>query len=173
MVTIGKETTSTTYEKKLYLGRDDTYLNVYLEIEIVHTTLETYDNARPFTRETVDHQVITEYDTLSLSGYAQKTVRSDYAYCGQIQDEIAEHLVHPVINPWKVSQILRVWQAWHLNDMNAACVHQSDIGHEPDFEEWKKKQAIETAKCPQGYVYGSKWLVKPLPSEIIELVKEW
>ncbi len=42
---------------------------------------------------------------------------------GQCVDEL-KHICTPAMNRGKIKQIREVWERWHLNDMNAGCVHQ-------------------------------------------------
>lgn len=94
-------------------------------------------------------------------------------------------------------KLLDIWEQWHLNGMRAACCHQNN--HRPTADElaaWWKPQAIashkatdnyfirrsadsairdvftagESAKCPEGYQWGSAWLVAPLPDDVIEFL---
>ena len=53
--------------------------------------------------------------------------------CGQIQDEISRALSQTGYEPCllmpkdTILEFLRIWNRWHLNDMNAACVHQKEL----------------------------------------------
>jgi hypothetical protein len=172
--TIGKESKEIVYSKKLYVGRDTDNLKVYIEIELEKTILETYPQFKdtPLQKETVTHDQVTEYTTLTISGFARKTVRSNYAYCGQIYDHLS-NLAHPCISQDKLDQIIAIWQRWHLNDLHAACVHQTWFDSGVAFEIWQARANAETAKCPKGYRYGSKWLLEPLPQAVIDAVKSW
>lgn len=56
----------------------------------------------------------------------------------------------------------RLWEDWHLGDLNAGCVHQ------PRMRMWTdpKPQA-----CPHtGYEYGSAWLVRPIDAAGLEVL---
>jgi hypothetical protein len=120
--------------------------------------------------ETIDHQWVDNYVRFSISA----RVYHGYgcAYCGQIQD----YLRNLRTAEWsrktdraRVKTVLNVWDRWHLNDLHANCVHQAEIG--TSGADWKARQADETRKCPEGYVYGSKWLVEPLPDDVIARIK--
>ena len=70
--------------------------------------------------------------------------------CGQIRDTIAEFFPEAV-----------PYFKWHLNGMNAGCEHQDD---------WNNDRIGEP--CPVcGYKYGTKWLYRELPADVIEWAK--
>jgi hypothetical protein len=86
---------------------------------------------------------------------------------------------------WNLSQfkkLLDVWDKWHLNDMQAGCVHQRAMGWDkelinPDLPaEQKNMKCWEyppigylTGVCPEcGYKYGSAWLFEEVPADVIE-----
>jgi hypothetical protein len=170
---IGKESKTTVYSKEIYVGRDADNLKVYIEVKLEKTTLETYPDHKdtPLTKETVTHDQVVNYITLTISGFAHKTVRSDWEYGGQIIEQI-RNLAHPCIPQDKLDQIVTIWQRWHLNNIKAACIHQTDFGN-VDSTDWQTKANVETVKCPKGYRYGSKWLLEPLPQSVIDTIKSW
>lgn len=65
-------------------------------------------------------------------------------------------------------------KAWHLNDMNAGCVHQPP--ESVVYREGKYGREIDldnTPACPvTGYRYGSAWLVTVLPADVEAWVRE-
>lgn len=70
---------------------------------------------------------------------------------GQIREEIARFF--PEIMPYF---------KWHLNDMHAACEHQEKLG-------WNNDNVNQP--CPTcGYRYGTAWLKRKLPNEVIKWV---
>ena len=104
-------------------------------------------------KETVEHKKITSYNTLSICAESR-----DFA--GQTLDIIKELFGS---NP-RIKKILKIWDEWHLNDMQPNCIHQKALNcNNGDFT---KQAAVETKKCPLGYDYGSKWLVKELPDKV-------
>lgn len=63
-----------------------------------------------------------------------------------------------------VARLAFVWSTYHLNGMQAACEHQRDAG-------WTYATHQGQA-CPiDGYVIGSKWLYKPLPADVLDIVR--
>lgn len=65
----------------------------------------------------------------------------------------------PVFTAEDIAELIRIG-AYHLNDMQAACDHQTVQGSGRDALD-------NTPPCPvTGYKYGHAWLVKPLPDDI-------
>lgn len=106
--------------------------------------------------------------------------------CGQIRDEL---------NEWFPEY--KEYFKWHLNDMNAGCIHQREYGwrpcpgfHNEKLNEicnhipvkfplrsnvtysfgrcWKDAVNVPCPEC--GYKYGTQWLYEPLPKEVIDWV---
>lgn len=69
---------------------------------------------------------------------------------------------------WPVGRILyllAVWDHWHLNDVQAGCSHQREMG-------WRNYDKHPGEPCPIcGYKYGSAWLYAPLPQDVIDFVQ--
>jgi hypothetical protein len=96
----------------------------------------------------------------------------------------------------KIKQLFDVWKKHHANNLNPGCVHQdgwetkkideskplSDYGkHIPDqgaswnMLTWvtpeKHPEGLLTKACPVcGYKYGTSWLFRELPKEIIDYI---
>lgn len=87
--------------------------------------------------------------TLKLKTKEKQVERTFCAHsCGQIVDELRKWFP-------EFAQYL----PWHLNDMRAGCEHQEKLG-------WNHT-AMGVA-CPEcGYRYGSAWLVRELPANVI------
>jgi len=148
------------HRKILTVGYDIERHKVVLEVE-----LKRYRH----TKETVDHKQVNEYIVLSISGSSKN-------YCGQIID-----MLTPENIPWlarkmtweKLNRIKEIWRRWHLNDLRPNCIHQSVIPTDIPYDEWIRRVAIETEKCPLKYSYGSKWLLEPLPEDVISEILSW
>jgi len=123
-------------------------------------TVELRERNGQFT--TTDHRIIKQYMELSICGAVWDRRAYDCLTCGQCADTIREHFQHDV----RVQRICDVWDRWHLNGLNAGCVHQKT----GDYD----KEEIRNQVCPEtGYRYGSAWLVEELPQDIIDEVKGW
>ncbi len=120
---------------------------------------------------------------------ASFTVESAH-WCGACVDTLTPNLFRSLsVTPETLAIMAQLAAEWHLNTMKAGCIHQGQhntsewdttpqrpmvpvpgfIGYAPGKLEshaaaWKRV-ANEKAPCPQGYVYGSCWLVKPLTGE--------
>lgn len=92
-----------------------------------------------------------------------------------------------------------IWERWGTNGLNAGCIHQGKLTTPNDVRawwypqhqaqpEWKRsiyglsagradkavwdvEQAYWTARCPEGYRYGSKWLVDELPADVTSFLE--
>lgn len=151
-------------EKTFKIGIDPNGYTVYV-------TLELRDENRE--RMTVDHKAISGYRVLSITGHAQYRPHQDSVYCGQIQDTIRQTLANfrrLYIPKEKILQILDIWDKWHLNDMQAGCTHMErpKKGLEWDTKEWERL----SSQCPKGYEYGTAWLVRELPQDIVDTVNK-
>lgn len=112
---------------------------------------------------TTDHRNIESFTGLSICGDILN------GSSGQIRETLKEGLTEYVVPKENVDRILGIWEMYHLNDWNAGCVHQNHVDNNVD--NWTELAAIETAKCPHGYVYGSSWLVQEIPEEILKEIK--
>lgn len=108
---------------------------------------------------------------LSMMGAIWKPRRDDWVSGGQIHDELSRAFSHTP----RVQRMITVWRRWHLNAMNAGCVHQRLIAEQiGDIWVTAYGNDFRAAMCPVcGYSYGSAWLYEPLPQDIIEEVMSW
>ena len=113
---------------------------------------------------------------LAICGEIWNAPHTDCVSCGQNIDTIKELLPHNK----KVARIHDVWEAYHLNDMQAgtpaqeAAVEQWEAnGNRYDYSlacaYLKDKGLYED----NGYKYGSQWLYKPIPAEVINEINSW
>ena len=126
--------------------------------------------------------------TLSMCGDVWQKNRSDIIAGGQLEDHIFDYLKKYLYPRDKIKRMVEVWKEYHLNDMNAGCEHQR-------AEQWGEKELILPSgekkrsgwvyekehpegvlskPCPVcGYQYGSAWLFRAIPEEIIQEIKSW
>lgn len=113
--------------------------------------------------QTVTHGTVENPLCLSFMGQVyEKGARRGYpSHAGQIQDALdAITVPAPGWTLDEVAEVHRIWNDWHLNTLNAACVHQTEPSQGDDPE-----------PCPvTGYRYGHGWLVNPLPDAVVERV---
>lgn len=162
----GMKTETVLFEKSIKIGYDDEQKKkypIFLECTIKEIDLSTEvifqgDNHKIITvgniKETINHKHITKYQTLSICG-------SSKFMDGQIIDHIKD-LEGAKLG---LQRIIEIWKEWHLNDMQPNCIHQKSFNC--NTPEYPRLAALETLKCPKGYKYGSKWLIKELPKEVI------
>lgn len=77
-----------------------------------------------------------------------------------------------------IRQILNIWREYHLNDMNAGTKHQTEILY--DFESTSSINRY-TEQCTyleskgilydRGYKYGTGWLYREIPEDVVEFLK--
>jgi hypothetical protein len=119
----------------------------------------------------VDHQPLNGYKELSICGDIY--YKNGLGMCGQIDGTLRKSEWRELnVSKEELDEILAIWDEWHLNDLNAGCCHQDRVMNNQGYDEWKKAAAIETAKCPHGYAYGSKWLVRVLPEDVEKRIIE-
>jgi hypothetical protein len=123
-------------------------------------------------RQTVNHRFIDDPVRLSITGLAVGKHRqlANAHSAGQIVDDFAELVDAGSLEPWLKSDgewLLGVWRDWHLNDMQPGCAHQTVVYEQAPYGGERASLTL-TQPCPiTGYKYGTAWLVKPLPDELI------
>jgi hypothetical protein len=73
-----------------------------------------------------------------------------------------------------LKRLCELWRKWHLNDMNAGTeAQQAALASMPkeDGGDWYGRACTHLAGCDlltdRGYKFGSKWLVRALPAEVV------
>ena len=141
------------------IGKDRNGLTVKLYAKISQEFTE-------YECETVDHQKTHAHNELSISVWVGGD--SANAYGGQAV-EVLDDLRYSSLTPSEVQQLRDIWERWHLNNLKAGCIHQGDV--DTHSKDWEKLSEVETSKCPEGYRYGSAWLVEPLPYSVVKFIK--
>lgn len=124
---------------------------------------------RPMTIKTCDGGWVSVYckikytdSRLSITGVIGPTCNGNaYGGCGQINMEF-ENGGYPsrhYASGWsghRFGILLDIWDKYHLNDLQAACEHQRELG-------WTYK-THPSATCPIcGYNLGNKWKTMDVP----------
>jgi len=140
-----------------------------VEIEI---ELKYKDSAISFETLEAMHNV----PVLSICGGFWNNTHTDYVCAGQCIDEILEFV------PTKqVRRIHELWKEYHLNDMQSGTKKQEEEvdkwREENNNHEWAYKEICAHLKSiglyeDRGYKYGTKWLYMPIPSEVLEEIKQ-
>jgi len=128
-------------------------------------------NRRP-AYETTTHEMVTEpLDFAITTGVWQPSGR-DIVSGGATVEPLHELTsLAPGVTPEMVAELIDM-AAWHLNAMQAGCVHQ-----EPRYRKNPRYGNTEidldnTPACPEtGYRYGHAWLVHELPEGFEERVR--
>jgi hypothetical protein len=142
---------------------------VKLELEIAEITGKELTN---------NLQEINSYKTVSISG---NIGRWNY---GQIQDTLENEIDNISFTEKTTKEnlidILDLWNAWHLNDLTAGSIKQENCINQY-LKENNKQYNYELACLilrsnslynDNGYIYGSAWLVKIVPENVIEKLIE-
>jgi len=152
------------------------------------------------------HYVFVDWknNNLSMSGVVGPRADGDcHGGCGQIKKEVKKLLDDPLgkllVPKEKIQRIVDIWENYHLNDMQAGCEHQRQLGWDkipidpakpldaygkyyPNQEGatwnmmvWVTPEefpgGLLTAECPVcGYRYGTKWLRKEVPQEAVDFL---
>lgn len=122
----------------------------------------------------------------SMSGTIWNRLKTDCISAGQNIDTIRKLTK---FNP-TVKEMYQVWKEYHLNDMQAGSPRQEGfklamklMGQPVDYD----NLTDALAKCnllvdwsyvnpntgELGYKYGSAWLTKEIPEQVIEMIQEW
>jgi hypothetical protein len=112
----------------------------------------------------------------SASGGFWNGQHTDYTSCGQVLEEIASFFK----GSKRVQRIVEIWREYHLNDMNAGTIRQEAelAKHTPPSGGSHYDWACETLMAAgiyedNGYKYGTAWLYRPIPDEILAEIKSW
>lgn len=167
--TTATRTISTSGER--YIGRNSDGDRVFIAVELRHCGPEFTTTGEPVTKHTVDHRTITEYDEISIVGcVVPKFCRNAHSF-GQCREAV-DNITSPAVPRDTIQTIRRLWNTRHLNGMHAGCIHQDANVPVPYDSDYKAIYAEQTAKCPEGYEYGSRWLVDVLSDEDTAAARE-
>jgi hypothetical protein len=134
---------------------------VYVHVTLAHRQGQPSESART-------HKQLTEWWELSISAgitTAASRREDDYEQCGQSREPVAMVANGPEFLPGFV----KAWDAYHLNGMSAGCDHQTVVWEDGPYG--RRPSLEQTPLCPEsGYRYGSKWLVRDLPADVVQTV---
>lgn len=154
---------SNTRSDYILIGRNASGEKIYVRAELRYQPDHTPGIAD--VRQTVDHQDTTDRLTLSVSGvvvskYGSIDRDGSWVGAGQCLGDLLSLTM--LADGWTVRDVAKLhelWTRWHLNDMRAACAHQT-----PGVRQGKFGPESFAEDCPvTGYKYGSAWLVESLP----------
>ena len=108
----------------------------------------------------------------TASGNIWNSRKTDCYSCGQNLDTIAEYINTPLFG-----EILRLWNAYHLNDMNRGTIAQDEALKECQYKNgYNYTEACEYLKSvdmynDEGYLYGHSWLYREIPLEDLNKIR--
>lgn len=107
----------------------------------------------------------------TMSGSVWNSKKTGIIAGGQMCDEIGKHFKHDK----RVQRLVQIWQKYHLNDMNAGTINQ-EIALEDckSYDYYARCKHLENNGLlyDNGYKYGTAWLFRQIPDEVIEEVKQ-
>jgi len=150
-----------------FIGKTDEGDAVYVEIE---TDTKTLDHPQ----QTVRHETVTEVTRVSITGhyFHMGSSRRDWTGGGQCVDMVKSIVsVAHGLTVMDVARLVEIWESQHLNDLHAACAHQT-VAQPSGGDRFDTNYALDnTPPCPEtGYRYGSAWLYEvPSPEALADL----
>lgn len=139
-------------KKTLYVGKlDGKGVSITLEMEKKNQK-----------KKTIEHTEVDSYYALSMTG----DIRNGGG--AQINDILRKGLDEYAIPKENFHRIIEIWDNYHMNDFQPGCEHQISIP--TNIANWSELAAKQTKLCPNGYKYGSGWLLKELPNGLVEEV---
>ena len=123
---------------------------------------------------------ISDAGNFSISGTSRVNGKEDAA--GQIIDTLREwgDYCGLASTREKVEWLVRVWDKYHLNDMQPGTPEQMEaLGDMPDMPEWyaaacehlKAKGLYEVQLEGKPYKFGHRWLTAPIPEEHLTVMR--
>ena len=109
----------------------------------------------------------------TMSAGVWNSKRTDYICCGQMCDELP--LLYP--NNKLVKRLVQIWEKYHLNNLNAGTERQEKAIYNAGKEKAGYTEQGEYLKSiglyfDGDYEYGSKWIFRPIPENIIEEIEQ-
>lgn len=139
-----------------------------------------YTSTRKINEITVDVKLEQNAEgkyVFSACGYLWNARKTDVLCGGQCLDTLYNCLKENKTMNKQFERIYRLWKLYHLNDMHAGTERQ-----EKALELVKKLHVNYTERCDylksvgllhdDGYLYGSAWLYREIPSDDLKSIKE-
>jgi hypothetical protein len=161
----------------ILIGRKSNGEKVFVEAGFDRTDSD-HEWGRTDHQGTVRHPLRLSIASAITSKYG--TLNGQYGWhgvlsCGQARSDLME--ITKLEPGWTVADVVKldqIWREYHLNDMKAGCDHQPDevlvYENHPRYG-YRQIDLENTPRCPHtGYKYGSAWLFKALPDDVIEWI---
>jgi hypothetical protein len=122
----------------------------------------------------VNLEPVQSYYTVSLTGNIGK-------HCfGQINDELSMMVKRGYLKVKGLDRIVKIWDRWHLNDLQAGTTKQrielakyKKTGWKYNYTEARDYLDCQGLLIDRGYRYGTRWLVEPAPKGLVTWLIEW
>jgi hypothetical protein len=105
----------------------------------------------------------------TMSGNIWNSKKTDIIAGGQICDEMLNYFKDK-----KTKRLVEIWKNYHLNDMNAGTIEQETaLQNYPEKDYTKQCEYLKSIGLYEdnGYKYGSAWLFRSIPEDIINEIK--
>jgi hypothetical protein len=122
---------------------------------------------------------LTDDNVFSMSGTIWNHRETDCYCAGQILETIVVFFPHDR----KVQRMVEIWREYHLNDMQAGspkqmeCLKDTNLNEYSQMIEYLKREGLQPdlsyIRNGKPYSYGSAWLKKEIPQNIIDEIKSW
>ena len=152
-----------------FVGRTEDGARVFVSIEVQHVTAET-------PRETTGHELVTEWDEVSITqAEIEKGRRSQDSGGAGIGRAAQARTVKGTSWTDADRASLAELAGWHLSSMNAGCDHVAAVyevgryGRQPSLTltpACTEPVERDGETVPNGYRYGHAWLIRPLPAGV-------
>lgn len=157
-----------------------------------------YGNGRNTNKAYISWEYDPNKGTFTMSAEVWNQRETDIIRGGQCVDEVAK--MFP--GNRQAKRMVEVWKEWHLNDMQAGSpaqtayleehageweaykqsdAYKADGDRSPSHYTWAKKVLTEAGLNPdpnyehngKPYNYGSAWLKKEMPAEVVQEILSW
>lgn len=117
-------------------------------------------------------KLIKEEKVISISVGIWNHMHTDYMMCGQCLDDLLQLM--PDNEVLKI--IYPIWKEYHSNNLHAGTKGQeealqayfTEISQDYDFGKAVEYLQLIGLYEDRGYKYGSSWLIKPVPDEVVQ-----
>ena len=161
-------------KKVINLGKIAYYGSRKINECTVEFDLKFKDNVKDFSTL----EVVNNVPIFTASGNIWNASHTDIVSGGQNLDELAKLFPHNL----KFQRIVEVWREYHLNDLQAGTkIQQEALKDCPDWDYTVRCAYLanvdlltDTVTNPENeYRYGTEWLYRPIPAQIIEEIQTW
>ena len=117
-------------------------------------------------------------NVLSICGNVWNNLKTDIVSGGQNLDTLKPYFKHNVL----FKKLHRIWELYHLNDMQAGTplqmAHLETVHHKCTDSNWydwaclelEKVELLTTTYKNKPYKFGSQWIKKEIPQDILEFL---